>query len=132
MSTMPVSSLIGSDVIRVAPETDLFGIADALTKNDIGVVVVGDARELQGVVSERDLVHALAQRRDPDATRAADMAHTALVWCDASSTIDEVAMEMMDRWVRHVLVESDGRLIGIVSARDLLGAYAASEGATPT
>jgi CBS domain-containing protein len=34
---------------------------------------------------------------------------------------------MMDRYVRHVLVESDGRLVGVVSARDLLGAYVASD-----
>jgi len=35
-----------------------------------------------------------------------------------------VANEMMDRYVRHVLVEEDGRLVGVVSARDLLGVYA--------
>jgi CBS domain-containing protein len=39
----------------------------------------------------------------------------------------EVATQMMERYVRHVLVEEDGRLIGIVSARDLLGAYALSD-----
>ena len=33
----------------------------------------------------------------------------------------------MERWVRHVLVEEEGRVVGIVSARDLLGAYAAAE-----
>ena len=39
----------------------------------------------------------------------------------------EVAEEMCERYVRHVLVEEDGRLVGIVSARDLLGVYAAAE-----
>jgi CBS domain-containing protein len=34
---------------------------------------------------------------------------------------------MMDRYVRHVLVEEDGSLVGIVSARDVLGAYAAAD-----
>jgi CBS domain-containing protein len=33
----------------------------------------------------------------------------------------------MERYVRHVLIEEDGRLVGIVSARDLLGAYASGE-----
>jgi CBS domain-containing protein len=42
-----------------------------------------------------------------------------------------VATEMMEHWARHALVEEDGRLVGIVSARDLLGAYAAAD-ADPT
>jgi CBS domain-containing protein len=127
MAGMPVSMLIGGEVVRIDPEAHLFAVADALTKDDIGVVVVGDEHELKGIVSERDLVHALAARRPPETTRAIDIANTTLVWCDAASTIGEVAAEMMDHWVRHVLVESQGRLVGIVSARDLLGAYAASE-----
>jgi CBS domain-containing protein len=49
------------------------------------------------------------------------------VWCDATATVTEVAELMMERYVRHVLVEDDGRLVGIVSARDLLGVYAAGD-----
>ena len=48
------------------------------------------------------------------------------MWCDESATVGEVATEMMEQYVRHVLVERDGDLIGIVSARDLLGAFAAA------
>ena len=55
--------------------------------------------------------------------------HGQLVWCDAESTVAAVAEEMMEHYVRHVLVEEDGRLLGMVSARDLLGAYAAAEDA---
>jgi len=51
------------------------------------------------------------------------VASTDLVWCDIESTVDEVAVEMLSRYIRHVLVEEDGTLVGIVSARDLLGAY---------
>jgi CBS domain-containing protein len=41
--------------------------------------------------------------------------------------VADVAEEMMERYVRHVLLERDGELAGIVSARDLLGAYASVE-----
>lgn len=128
MSSMPVSELIGDEVFHIAADADLLAVADALTSNDVGVLVVGEPNEVRGVVSERDLVHALAQRRDPEQVRAIDVANTELAWCDASATITEVATEMMDRYVRHVLVEARGRLVGIVSARDLLGAYAATDG----
>ena len=44
---------------------------------------------------------------------------------DREATADEVAVQMMDHYIRHVLVERDGALVGIVSARDLLGLYCA-------
>lgn len=61
-----------------------------------------------------------------DVAKALDVASTKLVWCDAETTVDEVAVRMMDRYIRHILVEQDdGALVGIVSARDLLGVYSA-------
>jgi CBS domain-containing protein len=127
MSTMPVSELVGDEVLCIAPDADLVAVADALTTNDVGVLVVGEPNEVRGVVSERDIVHVLAEGRDPTQVSAEDVANTDLAWCDAGATITEVAAEMMDRYVRHVLVEARGRLVGIVSARDLLGAYAATD-----
>jgi CBS domain-containing protein len=124
IETMKVMSLIGDDVVFVAPDADLFAVADALTDNNVGALAVGDGKRVAGVVSERDLVHALALRRDPASVTAGDIANTSLVWCDASSTVRAVAAQMMDHYVRHVLVERKGRLVGMVSARDLLGAFA--------
>ena len=124
---MRVSSLIGDPVIFVGPNTDLFDVAEALTTNDVGALAIGDGTRPLGIVSERDLVHALAQRLRPDVSRAIDVGQTSLIWCDATATVQEVAAEMLDHYVRHVLVETDGRLVGIVSARDLLGAYVASD-----
>ncbi len=122
-----VSALATDPVACTKPDATLYEVADALAAGDIGALVVGERDAVEGVVSERDLARALADRRDPATTRAIDVAHRTLVWCDATATIGEVAMEMMEQYVRHVLVEEDGRLIGIVSARDLLGAYAAAD-----
>jgi hypothetical protein len=56
-------------------------------------------------------------------TPASAFAATTLVWCDADATVAEAAVRMMECWIRHILVERAGRLVGVVSARDLLGAY---------
>jgi CBS domain-containing protein len=122
-----VSRLIGDSVVRIASDATLAEVARVLTGSEIGAVLVGDEERPQALVSERDLVHAVADGRDPATTPAAEVASTELAWCDVDSTVDEVAVEMMDRYIRHVLVEEDGVLVGIVSARDLLGAY--SDGA---
>jgi CBS domain-containing protein len=123
----PVSVLIAAPIAKVAPDATLFEVADALRTASVGALVVSDGGGAGGIVSERDIVGALAERRDPATTRARDVASTTLVWCDVGATIAEVAEEMMECYVRHVLVEDGGRLVGIVSARDLLGAYASAE-----
>jgi CBS domain-containing protein len=127
--SMQVSVLIGTPIAGVAPDASLYEVADALVAAGVGALVLSNgARDgAAGIVSERDIVRALAERRDLATTRASDIAHTTLVWCDAEATVTEVATEMMECYVRHVLVEEDGRLVGIVSARDLLGAYASGD-----
>ncbi len=131
IGALPVSALTADSVLRVDASADLWSVAAALAAADVGILVVGDGDDVQGVVSERDVVRALAAHRGAGETTAGDIAHRQLVWCDVHADVADVAEEMMERYVRHVLVEDEGRLVGIVSARDLLGAYASGEFADP-
>jgi CBS domain-containing protein len=123
---MAIVTFAAETVARIDPEATLLEVADALNAGDVGTLVLGDDRPV-GIISERDLVTALANRRLPETTTALEVASTELVWCDASATVAEVSEEMCERYVRHVLIEDEGRLVGIVSARDLLGVYAAAD-----
>ena len=121
---MRVALFTGDDVATIAAAASLREVADQLVARDVGLLVVGSADHVEGVVSERDLVRAIAEGGAPDTTSVRDVIHTGIVWCDVTATVDEVAEMMMEHYVRHVLIEDGGRLVGIVSARDLLGAYA--------
>jgi CBS domain-containing protein len=112
------------NVITMPPDATVLAVADELTGDQVGIVILGSAEEVQSVISERDVVRGVAEGCAPAETPAQELASARLVWCDASATVREAAELMMEQYVRHVLVEEDGRLIGIVSARDLLGAYA--------
>lgn len=121
-------SALTADVVRsVPPDVNLFAVARTLTEADVGVLVVKDQDQTVGVVSERDVVRALGTGKDPMLTCAIDIAQQSIVWCDDTASVAEVAEEMMERYVRHVLVESDGDLTGVISARDLLGVYASAD-----
>lgn len=65
---------------------------------------------------------AVAAHRDTSVLTADDVANKEIVHCDARATIDDAAELMLER-VRHLLVEDRKKVIGIVSARDLLGAF---------
>lgn len=122
---LPISTLIGEPVARVAADATVADVANALVTVDAGAVVVGDDSRPAALVSERDVVRVVARGQNPARVLAADVASTKLVWCDAAATVDEVSARMMDHYIRHILVEHDGALAGIVSARDLLGVYSA-------
>ena len=127
VGSLPISTLASDSVLRVDATADLWSVAAALAAADVGVLVVGQGDVVEGVVSERDVVRALAAHRGADDTTAGDIANRDLVWCDVHADVADVAEEMMEHYVRHVLVERRGRLVGIVSARDLLGAYASGD-----
>lgn len=111
-------------VITIPPDATLHAVADELAGDQVGVLVVGSMHDVEGVISERDVVRAVAEGRDPQETTARELASRKVVWCDPTATVHEVAELMMEEYVRHVLLGEDNRLVGIVSARDLLGAYA--------
>ena len=122
--TISIDVLTGDTVICVAPTSTLREVANVLIADGISAVVVGSQDSPLGIVSEHDFVRAVADDADPHTTTAAEIAHTELFWSDGTATVAEVAAEMMAHYVRHILVENGGRLVGIVSARDLLGVYA--------
>jgi CBS domain-containing protein len=122
----PIDVLIADTVVCIAPTATLRHVAGVLIDNSIGAVVVGSQDSPVGIVSEHDIVRAVAAGAKPSIT-AADIAHTELFWTESSTKVAAVATQMMDQYVRHILVEDGGRLAGIVSARDLLGVYAITD-----
>jgi CBS domain-containing protein len=127
VGSMPVTAFLGDNVKTIPPDSSVLDVVVALADADVGLLALGEGKHIAGVVSERDVVRALAKGMEPATANAIDIASTKLVWCDASASVADVATEMLEHYVRHVLVEEDGHLVGMVSARDLLGAYASAD-----
>ena len=112
----------GHDVITVEPERTLLETARVLDEKRIGAVVVSDAdHPVLGIISERDIVRALAQRGAAAAEEPVSPHMTAkVITCTRSCTVRELMERMTDHRVRHVPVVEDGRLSGIISIGDLV------------
>ncbi len=112
----------GTAVTTVAPAA-LVGEAIALlAEHRIGALVVTDeGGQVVGIVSERDVVCALAEQGPAllDHEVAAIMTRE-VVTCEMATTVDELSRSMTDRRMRHVPVVVDGRLRGIVSIGDVV------------
>lgn len=119
-----VDSLLADEVVFVSAEASVAEVATALTEADVGLLVVGSAEHVVGVVSERDVVHAVARGLTPDTPIVELVEPADLRWATTDAPIDDVANEMLMNHLRHLLVGADdGTLAGVVSMRDVLAMY---------
>ncbi len=111
------------EIVSIAPTASVRAAAAAIVEQSIGLLVIGATDDVLGVVSERDIVRAVAQGRDLDTTSVVDIGSRQLVWIDAHDSIGEAAVEMMKDYVRHALVRDEQGLVGVLSMRDVLSAF---------
>jgi CBS domain-containing protein len=122
---MKVASILkgkGSTVVTVRPEASIAAALQELTDKGIGALVVSnDGKSLLGLISERDIVQALARFGTLHLDlRVADVMMRHVVTCREDDLITKV-MDLMTRHrVRHLPVVEDGRLRGIVSIGDVV------------
>jgi CBS domain-containing protein len=119
----PVLTYAIEELVVLAPSATVREAARLIDSASVGCIVIGSADAVDGVVTERDVVRLVAAGGDPDVVTVGELESKTLKWATPDATVGEVAEEMMEEYVRHVLVGDDGRLLGIVSMRDLLGAY---------
>jgi CBS domain-containing protein len=113
----------GNAAISVTPETPVVEIARIMAARRIGAVLIVNASgQIAGILSERDIVKSVADRRNGIRCLAAEEIMTREVIMIGPDTPVEAALEIMDQgYFRHLPVcETDGTLLGIVSIRDLV------------
>jgi CBS domain-containing protein len=117
---MKVKSFFNPTVVRLSPRASLFEAASLMRVGEFGSVAICEADRLIGIVTETDIVRAIADRRDPRSTTVADYMSRDPVTVEVTDDSLAVAERMASNRFRHLPVMENGRLIGMVSARDLL------------
>jgi CBS domain-containing protein len=122
---MRISDLLrvkGTKVVTVTPDTKVRGLLQVLADEKIGAVVVSaDGASVDGIVSERDVVRAFAQRGAAVMSEPVTEIYTAQVRTVAPETsLDDVMRLMTEHRMRHAPVVVDGALGGLVSIGDVV------------
>jgi len=112
----------GREVATIRPGETVASAADMLISRNIGALVVSeDGQSVDGIISERDIVHGLTDRGvDLLSLEVAEVMTRRVVTCDPGDTIDQLMAEMTNRRIRHFPVVEDGRLCRIVSIGDVV------------
>ena len=122
MNVQAILSVKGTDVVTIDPNSNLALAAKLLAERRIGAVVVtGPGQRIVGILSERDIVQALAARGAAalDA-QISEMMTRKVTTCSPSDTISTIMERMTAGKFRHVPVVEQGRLAGIVSIGDVV------------
>jgi CBS domain-containing protein len=118
------------DVMTQATITDsasdtLRAAAERMWRLQTGSLLVSEGGRLAGIITERDILRAVALGANPERSTVDEAMTTELFTVPPDMPLHEAAREMAARWIRHLPVVQDGELLGVISMRDITGIFAA-------
>ena len=112
----------GADVFAVSPDDTIAAAVGVLNNKNIGAVMVCDDHgKAVGILSERDVVRRLGERGAEAMTmRVSDCMTGNPYTCAPDETIDDLMARMTEKRIRHLPVQSGGKIIGVISIGDVV------------
>jgi len=117
----PLSVLMATTLATIHSEASLLAAAQLMGEKRIGSLLTSEAGEIVGIVTERDLVRkGLATNRDAGSTHVGAVMSSPLLSIDINRTIRDASKVMAEQGVRHLAVTENGKIVGVLSIRDLV------------
>lgn len=117
-------------VLRIGPGLTLREAASRMSERGIGAAIVEDEEwPVPRILTERDLLNAVGAGLDPESELVRDHMSEKVITASPAWSMERAATEMSKRGIRHLVVCSDGELVGVLSMRDIMRAWTA-DGAT--
>ncbi len=121
---MRISDVMTPAVVSDRSDDTLAQAARRMWEQQTGSLLVVDGDDLRGIITERDILRAVAEGADLQATRVSERMTRDLITVDPNTSLRDAARLMADRWIRHLPVLEQGKVVGVVSQRDLAGLVA--------
>jgi CBS domain-containing protein len=128
-----LGGMMSRNVLAVAPEDTLGEAAERMTEEGVGSAVVLDGGRLIGILTERDVLRAAAGRVHSSDARVREWMTADPIVAREETMATESLEIMMANGFRHLPIVEEGRVVGIVSIRDVMAAsLRAAAGARPS
>jgi CBS domain-containing protein len=118
-----ISAIMTQAAVTDRPDDDLAAAARRMWEQQTGSLLVLDGTDLVGIITERDVLRAVATGTPLD-TPVSKVMSKELITVEPGTSLREAARIMTEKWIRHLPVLEAGRLVGVVSQRDLAGVLA--------
>ncbi len=114
-----IEDIMHRDVVTAGPDDTVAEVAARMSAAGVGAAVIVDGGQVKALFSERDLLNrVVVDGRDPAATSVLTASTEQVVTVSKDASIKKCAEALKERKARHLPVVDDGKLVGIVSARD--------------
>lgn len=111
----------GGRIFSVKPEAGVLHALELMAENNIGAVMVMIDDKVAGILSERDCVRRLdLAGKTAGATRVQEIMTANVLYVEAGQSVEECMALMIDKNIRHLPVYENGKLLGLISVRDVL------------
>lgn len=120
---MRISDVMTEAAVTDRPDDSLAAAARKMWGQQTGSLLVLEGDDLVGIITERDVLRAVATGMPLD-TPVSEVMAKDLITVEPGTSLREAAAIMTEKWIRHLPVLDGGRLVGIVSQRDLAGVLA--------
>ena len=125
-----LSDVMRTEFITVAPEDTLGEVAEKMTALNVGAVVVKDFGKLIGILTERDLLKAMAARVHSSEARVRQFMTENPITATPDMDCEEASQLMLDKGFRHLPVMEGEDVVGVVSLRRVVAATKAASTAS--
>jgi CBS domain-containing protein/uncharacterized membrane protein len=115
---MRVRDIMHRDVVTIGEHQTCSDAARILRENKISSLVVNGPDGPAGIITERDYVNLVADRKDPAIVNVGQCMTTNLITIPSSADVTDAAQIMAERHIRHLPVVDNGKLVGMISIRD--------------
>ena len=116
-----LAEIVKPNFITVAPEDTLGEVAEKMNQQNVGAVIVRDYGRLIGILTERDMLRAMASRVHTSDARVRQWMTADPVTASPEMPLDDAAQVMLDNGFRHLPVVDGSTVLGVVSLRRVLG-----------
>ena len=116
-----LADILKPNFITVAPEDTLGEVAEKMMRQNVGAVVVKDFGRLIGILTERDMLRAMAARMHTSEARVRQWMTADPITASPDMALDDAAKVMLDHGFRHLPVTDGETVLGVVSLRRVLG-----------
>jgi CBS domain-containing protein len=122
---MKVADVMTNASVSESPSDTLKDAAIRMWQQQTGSLLVMDGDTLLGILTERDVMKAVAHGDDVGSTPVSSVMTKDVLTVPPTMPLYQAAREMASRWIRHLPVVDAGKVVGVVSQRDLVGVLAA-------
>jgi CBS domain-containing protein len=117
----PLAVMMSRRILTVAPTTTVVDAARVMGEAKVGALLVAEGTQYVGILTESDLVRkVLAAQREATRAMVSEIMMAPIITIEIDRSAHDASDLMAEQGIRHLAVTEDGRIVGMLSVRDLL------------